>query len=173
MKKRTKIPRIIEIYGKNEFILFCHFNTGEYRIIDFNRLFEEWKLMPNEVEWKLMQLSVFQEVSLSNGVLSWANITVKLLDENGQEQEYPLELDPLMIYEKSVIDDNKAFENTGYYVQLERNKAGLTQVELASIVGTSPRIISQIENHKLDNISVATLKRIFEKGFEKKVVLHF
>ncbi len=54
----------------------------------------------------------------------------------------------------------------------ERQKANLTQEELAVKVGTKKSYISRLENGKCD-IQLSTLYRIFEEGLGKRVSLIF
>jgi len=43
MRKLNRIPRILKINETQGFKIFCAFNNGEHRIIDFDDLFEHWK----------------------------------------------------------------------------------------------------------------------------------
>ncbi|HWZ21227.1 MAG TPA: helix-turn-helix transcriptional regulator [Cytophagaceae bacterium] len=54
----------------------------------------------------------------------------------------------------------------------ERQKANLTQEQLADKVGTKKSYISRLENGKCD-IQLSTLYRIFEDGLGKRVSLLF
>lgn len=53
-----------------------------------------------------------------------------------------------------------------------RQKANLTQEQLADKAGTKKSYISKIENAK-GNIQLSTLIRIFEKGLDRKIGLTF
>lgn len=53
-----------------------------------------------------------------------------------------------------------------------RQKANLTQEQLANKAGTKKSYISKIENAK-GNIQLSTLIRIFEKGLDRKIGLTF
>ncbi len=44
MKLDTKIVRISKISKIEYFKVFCKFNNGEYRYIDFEHLFKEWTI---------------------------------------------------------------------------------------------------------------------------------
>ena len=101
MKTSKKIPRIQSVSKVEGFRVYCLFNTGEKRVINFEQLFQEWAVKPSDVEHVLLNLHEFQKVKLHNGVLSWDNVKVKLLDENRKEQEFPYEIDPLILYQNS------------------------------------------------------------------------
>ena len=53
-----------------------------------------------------------------------------------------------------------------------RKEAKMTQQELAEKAGTKKSYISKIENAK-GNIQLSTLKRIFEKGLNRRIGLTF
>ena len=103
MKPKQEIIRIKEIYKIEEQKIYCLFNNDEYRYIDFEKLFKTWNIKQNDVEYPLMNVSELQKVKLSNGTLSWNNIKVILLDENKNENKYPYEIDPIVLYENSNI----------------------------------------------------------------------
>ena len=44
MKNTVKLPRILKIKSIDGFNIYCVFNNGETRIIDFKYLFEKWKV---------------------------------------------------------------------------------------------------------------------------------
>jgi DNA-binding XRE family transcriptional regulator len=58
----------------------------------------------------------------------------------------------------------------GYLLKEARNKAGLTQEELAKKVGTTKSYISKIENN-VKEARISTLKKIVELGFGGELVL--
>ncbi len=165
--RQEKIPRIEEIYDIEDFKIFCKFNLGEYRVIDFQKLFAEWKLQKTDIEFPLTNKEVFETVKINKGTLVWNEIKVKLLDELKNEIEYPLELDPVVLYNKSSFDTNKLLENIGFIIQDERIKTGFTQEQLALKTGISRKSISRIENNKSD-VGITAIQKIFENGFGKK-----
>ncbi len=65
-----KIPRIQSISKLEGFRVYCLFHTGEQRVINFEKLFEEWNVKPGDVEYVLLDLNEFQKVKLRDGVLS-------------------------------------------------------------------------------------------------------
>lgn len=101
MKTKQEIVRIKEIYKVEDFKIYCLFDNEEYRYIDFEKLFKIWDIKQGDTEYLLQNVQELQKVNLSNGTLSWDNVTVKLLAENNKEKEYPYEIDPIILYEYS------------------------------------------------------------------------
>ena len=168
MKPVKIIPRIDEINNVDDFKVYCKFNTGEFKIIDFNKLFSLRQLKETDIEYPLCKFENFKKLSLINGTLAWNEIRILLLDENNNEKDFPLELDPVVLYQTSTFDYDKLFENIGFIVQSERAKAGYTQEQLAKRSGISKRAISKIENHKSD-IGLLVVQKIMESGFGRKL----
>lgn len=170
MRKNIKVPRIIKIKQIDGFIITCMFNNGELRLIDFDSVFKEWKVGKGNIEFPLLKLGEFQKVKLRNHTLSWGNIEVRLLDENGLEQAHPYEIDPMTLLNlsKEVKDDD--FSKFGSLIRAARKKAGLTQEQLAERSGTSRFYISRIENNKTD-VELSTFRKIVEAGLGKQLKL--
>lgn len=103
MTASKKIPRIQSISKVEGFRVYCLFNTGEERVINFEKLFEEWKVKPGDVEYALLDWGEFQKVKLRDGVLSWDNIPVYLKDENHNEAVFPYEIDPMVLFNHSQL----------------------------------------------------------------------
>lgn len=166
MKKVNKIPRIIKINKIDSFKIYCAFNNGEYRIIDFEKLLEKWKIKEGDLAYPLTQLENFQQVGIHNGTLQWIHIMDKIKLSNGVEFNVPYDLDPVVLYEESEPDTAR---NNTYFIgeQLKeaRHKAGLTQEELAVRSGTTKNYISRIENNKSD-IELSTLKKLLKSDWE-------
>lgn len=171
MKQKREIVRISEIYKTEDFKIFCHFTNGEYRFVDFEVLLSQWNVTENDTEFKLFTKSELQKVKIVNGTMSWDNITVSLIDEKGKEKLYPFELDPIVIYENSQIDEDRIFENFGMLLKNERLKAGLTTKQLAKKSGISEEYISKIENEK-SNIELLIIRDILQNGFGKRLKIN-
>ena len=170
MRKKLKTPRIIKIEKIEGLKIYCMFNNGESRIINFNLLFKEWNIMSEDIEYPLLNEAAFAKVQLRNYTLSWDNIHVMLMTEDGKEQQYPYEIDPYVLYQKSLPlepDDRFKF---GTMIRKARKRAGLTQEQLASRSGTSRFYISRIENNKTD-IELSTFRKIVEAGLGKHLKL--
>jgi len=170
MRRKLKTPRIIKIERIDGFKIYCMFNNGESKLIDFNPIFKEWDLKPNDVEYPLLEKKEFQKVKLRNYTLSWDNLTVLLMTEEGKEEKFPYEIDPYFLYQRSKAVENKHSFKIGILVRNARKKAGLTQEQLAMRSGTSRFYISRLENEKTD-IELSTFRKIIEAGLGKHLKL--
>jgi DNA-binding XRE family transcriptional regulator len=168
MRRKLKTPRILKIEKIDGFKIYCMFNNGESKLIDFNEIFDDWGLTSSDVEYPLLEKKEFQKVKLRNQTLSWDNITVLLMNEEGKEEKYPYEIDPYFLYQKSqVVEDNNSFK-IGALIRNARKKAGLTQEQLAIRSGTSRFYISRLENERTD-IELSTFRKIIEAGLGKNL----
>jgi DNA-binding XRE family transcriptional regulator len=171
MKSRPEVVRIKEIYKNEVFKVYCLFSNNEYRFIDFEVLFKKWNIKQGDIEYPLLNISEFQKVKLVNGTLSWDNITISLLNKNKQEEDFPYDLDPIVLYQNSQLDQDKIFENLGILLKTERIKSGLTQKQLAKKSGLSVEYISQLENEK-PNLELLLIRDIFRNGFGKQLKIN-
>lgn len=168
MRKKLKTPRILKIEKIEGFKIYCMFNNGESKLIDFELIFKEWNLTQNDIEYPLLQETEFQKVKLRNHTLSWDNIEVLLMTESGKEEKFPYEIDPYFLYQKSEPVENKNSFKIGILIRNARKKAGLTQEQLAMRSGTSRFYISRLENEKTD-IELSTFRKIIEAGLGKNL----
>lgn len=168
---KPEIVRIQEIYKKDNFCIYCLFSNNEYRVIDFAELFKKWNIKKDDVEYPLLDLVEFQKVKLENGTLLWDNITVKLLDTNSEEKEYSYDLDPIVLYKNSTLDQDKVFENLGILLKSERIKSGITTEQLAKQIGISEKYIVQIENEK-SSIELLLIRDILQNKFGKRLTIN-
>ncbi len=102
----SQLPRITEIIKVEPFKITCRWSTGEVRVIDFEFLFQEWKLADSVLERKLLDYDTFKYVSVSEQkTLQWVNILVThtYWDESGMrsEQASPLTYDADGLYKQS------------------------------------------------------------------------
>jgi len=162
------VRRIIKIHKVEGYKLYCLFNNGESRLIDFEKLFQEWKVKAGDLEYKLVEsVAEFGKVELQDGALTWKNIEIESTDENGEKVIYHYDLDPIVIYEASEIDPSRKLE-LGLMIKQARKDLGLTQEQLAMKSGTSKHYISRIENNK-SGIELSTLARIIEGGLGRRL----
>lgn len=168
-KGQKKIPRVIKINEVRGFKIYCAFNTGEHRVIDFEKLIEKLGIKEGDFEYEITNPKVFKTVQLESNTLSWPQITKKIRLTNGMEFDAPYEIDPIVLYENSELDKerNKRYK-IGRIIRQARKEAGLTQEELAKKSGTTKTYISRIENDKSD-IELGTLRKIIEIGLDKKL----
>lgn len=102
----NQLPRITEIIKIEPFKITCRWSTGEVRVIDFELLFQEWKLAESSVERPLLNYDVFKYASVSEQkTLQWINVLIahKYWNELGHEREQksPLTYDADMLYDRS------------------------------------------------------------------------
>jgi len=173
MHRRNKIPRIIKINDIKGFKVYCAFNNGEHRIIDFEKLFDLWKLEKPDLEFKITDPKIFKKVKLSkSGTLCWPNIKKEIKLSKDNTLVTFLDFDSLVLFENSVPDEKRNLRyKIGELLRTEREKAGLTQEELAIRSGTTKNYISRIENNKSD-IELRTLRKIIEIGLNKSLELN-
>ena len=171
MRKINAIPRIIRINDINGFTVYCAFNNGEHRIIDFVKLFDKLNFARDKMRMKIMDPDIFKTVSISNNTLTWEEVRKVIKLASGKSFDVAFDLDPLVLYENSEPDvkRNERYK-IGELIKSERESAGITQQELASKCGTTRNYISRIENNKSD-IELRTLRKIIEIGLGKKLEL--
>jgi DNA-binding XRE family transcriptional regulator len=169
MRQRLKLPRIIKIEKIDGFKIQCMFNNGESRLLDFKKIFNDWRVSEDDMEHKLLDLKEFKKVELRNYTLSWPNIGLEIKNKNGQIEKYPYEVGPDVLYQLSQQID-KDETKLGYIIKTARLKAGLTQEQLAIRSGTTRFYISRIENNKTD-VEMSTFRKIIEAGLGKHLRL--
>ena len=170
MRKTARIPRIIKLHQIIGFKIYCAFNTGEHRIIDFEKVFKALDFKSSDpLRSRLMKEKEFKQVELSDGTLKWPNLKQKMQLSNGLEFEVAFDLDPIVLYQLSEADEerNRRYR-VGQIIKKARKEAGLTQEELAKRSGTTKNYISRIENDKSD-IELGTLRKIIEIGLGKEL----
>lgn len=169
MRQKIKLPRIIKIEKIDGFKIQCMFNNGESRLLDFEKIFNDWNVTENDAEYKLYDLKEFQKVELRNYTLSWPNIGFEIENENGKIEKHPYEIGPDVLFQLSQqIDSNE--NKFGSIIKTARLKAGLTQEQLAMRSGTTRFYISRIENNKTD-VEMSTFRKIIEAGLGKQLKL--
>ncbi len=167
MRKTIKIPRILKIEKIDGFKIYVMFNNGETRLLDFKNILGDWNVQKTDIEFRLFDEAEFKKVKLRNQTLSWDNIPIRLLDEDGIEKDFPYEIGADVLFKLSKFSD-LALESYGDIIRKERIKAGLTQDELAHRAGTTRFYISRFENNKSD-IELSTFRRIIESGLGKRM----
>ena len=115
---------------------------------------------------------VFKNVSVTNEpprTLEWVNHPVTFTFK-GKIQTVPTDLDPDALYQESRFVRMIDSIPVGIMLKQAREKAGLTQTDVAINAGTTRNYISRIENGKSD-IQVETLHKIVELGLGKELRL--
>lgn len=169
MKGLRSIPRILKIDHIDGYLVSCLFNSGESRLIDFRKLFEDvFQVKGNDPAVKLLNdYNLFKEITIIGSTIGWPNVGIYSKDLEGKEVFYPYDLDPIVLYENSIPDPERKLM-IGLMIKQARKEAGLTQEELARKSGTSKHYISRIENNKSD-IELLTLIKIVEAGLGKRL----
>lgn len=170
MRKKISIPRIIKIQHIDGLTIRCMFNNGESRILDFEKILKHWEVSEKDIDYPLLNPKEFKKVKLRNYTLSWPNIPVALVSENGHEELHPYELSPDELYRLSEPAEPTNSEKFGSIIKIARLKAGLTQEQLAQRSGTSRFYISRLENNRTD-AELSTIRKIVEAGLEKNFKL--
>lgn len=162
------VKRILKIHKVDGFKIYCLFNNGESRIIDFVNLFKKWNIKKKDIEYPLKKsVEEFSKVELFEGTLTWKNISYETEDEDGNKMILYYDLDPIVLYENSQLDESRQLE-IGMLIRKTRSELGLTQEELAKRSGTTKHYISRVENNKT-GLEISTLKKIIEGGLGKRM----
>jgi len=168
MRQKIKMPRIIKIEKVQGFQVQCMFNNGESRMLDFMKIFDDWKISNTDIEFPLLDPKEFEKVTLRNATLSWSNIEIQIKNENGQIEIHPYEIGSDVLYKLSEQLKIKTKPGFGSLIRTARLKAGLTQAQLAQKSGTSRFYISRLENNKTD-LEMSTFRKIVEAGLGKNL----
>jgi hypothetical protein len=136
MRKINAIPRIIRINGIRGFKVYCAFNNGEHRIIDFVKLSDKLNFTRDKMRMKIMDPSIFKTVSINNNTLTWEGVRKVIKLASGESFDVAFDLDPLVLYENSEPDvkRNERFK-IGELIKSERESAGLHSRNLRLNVG--------------------------------------
>ncbi|MEM8584195.1 MAG: helix-turn-helix transcriptional regulator [Bacteroidota bacterium] len=168
MKSTIHILKINEV---KDFRIYCVFSNGEYRVVDIKAFLDGRSLKKDSILWELYDRDKVEHAVVRNSTLTWPTIKKVTRLSNGMEFEVELDLDPVVLYEHSEIDEERdsAFQ-LGRALKQARKSAGITQEELARRVGTSKSYISKIENSRSD-IGYKTLRKIIDVGLNKRIVI--
>ena len=115
---------------------------------------------------------VFKGVTVNHEpprTLEWTNYPTTFTFK-GKTQTAPTDLDPDVLYQESTFVRMIESIPVGVMLKQAREKAGLTQTDVAINSGTTRNYISRIENGKSD-IQVETLHKIVELGLGKELRL--
>ena len=104
MKRKNSLPGILKITKIDGFLIYCLFDTGEARVIDFKKVLENWKPRAGQIGFELYDFEQFKQVIVLGDTLAWPQILISFPDFENPEKmrEAPLDLDPIVLYEHSV-----------------------------------------------------------------------
>ena len=159
MRQKIKLPRIIKIEKVEGLNIQCMFNNGESRLLNFEKILKLWEVTEGDTEYPLFDKKELKKVELRNYTLSWPNLGLTLLNENGKPENHPYEVGPDILYKLSEVLETEEESRLGNIIRTARLKAGLTQEQLALRSGTSRFYISRIENNKTD-VEMSTFRKI-------------
>jgi DNA-binding XRE family transcriptional regulator len=168
----NQLVRISKILNVEPFKITALWNNGEIRINDFTKTFESWRKSENAHLLGLTPWEVFKGVTVTNEpprTLEWTNYPITFTFK-GKTQTAPTDLDPDVLYQESTFVRMIDSIPVGTMLKQAREKAGLTQTDVAINAGTTRNYISRIENGKSD-IQVETLHKIVELGLGKELRL--
>ena len=115
---------------------------------------------------------MFKSVSVTKEpprTLEWVNYPTTFTFK-GKIQTVPTDLDPDVLYQESTFVRKIEAIPVGNMLKVAREKAGLSQTDVAINAGTTRNYISRIENGKSD-IQLETLHKIVELGLGKELLL--
>ena len=168
----NQLVRISKILKVEPFKITALWNNGEIRTNDFTQTFKQWKASENTHLLGLTAWEIFKNVSVTNEpprTLEWVNYSITFTFK-GKTQTAPTDLDPDILYQESTFVRMIDSIPVGIMLRRAREKAGLTQTDVAINAGTTRNYISRIENGKSD-IQVETLHKIVELGLGKELRL--
>lgn len=167
-----QLVRISKIINIEPFKITILWNNGDIRVNDFSKFFESWNESDNAHLLKLTDWKTFKKVSVSAEpprTLQWTNL-LQTITWKGESKSFPTDLDPDVLFNESQLLRKLDNIPVGNMLKLAREKAGLTQTDVAINAGTTRNYISRIENGKSD-IQVETLHKIVELGLGKELRL--
>jgi DNA-binding XRE family transcriptional regulator len=169
MRTVVKIPRILQINRISGQTISVIFNNGQSRIIDFKLLLPNLQV-PESVIETLANPKEFKKVRVANHTLSWPNAG-EIISFNGKRKKLPFEIGADILFKNSEPEQAVLLMGIGKKIRSIREKAGLSQNDLAQLSGTTRSYISRIENER-SGIEVSTLQKIVETGLGKQLKIY-
>lgn len=138
-----------EIHTINNYEIIALFSNGEYRKIDFLKLFKKWKITEKDFEYKIKSsIEEFKKVEIIDGVFTWENIQIKSTDEFDKTVFLPYDISPETIYSESELVKDIPIR-IGLQIKYLRKEKGISQKTLSQKSSIPQSLISQIENEKV------------------------
>lgn len=165
-----ELHEIIEIIAVEPYRIISRWSNGEIRQNDYANELGQWRQSQNPLYRQLADWTLFQRVTLNDGVLSWPTIRVTF-DLGAGERNEPLEFDPITTYEQGQPLLNMVLLDTGVgeAIQKARRQANLTQEDLARRIGSTKQYVSKVERNVVKP-QADTLQRM-AAALGKRVVL--
>ena len=144
-------------------------SNNDVRRIDFAPMFAKWKESGDNELLRLSEPQKFRAVSISQTkTLQWKSVK-RAFTWKGQTRYRATELDPYVLFEQSVLIKNEQ-PLTGNLLKTAREKAGMSQSDLAQKSHTTSDFISKVESGE-KVIPLEELQNIVEQGLGKKLRL--
>src|SRR5690606_26927882 len=169
MRTVNRILKITEIdFPRIGFIS----NSGINMILNVKDLFETMELGKSDFGYGIMEdEDVFNTVSLVDNALAWKGVIKDVKLSDGSVFSAFFHIDPIIAIENSIQNPVSANQSTlGKQIRELRKHKGMSQEELAGLIGSTKHYISKLENGKVDP-EFKTLKKIFEIGLEKNFII--
>jgi|GEM_PF-515723 len=167
-KSKKKLPRILKINRVKGLTISVLFSNGHNRVLNFDKIFKNWKVAKKSLEYKLLDPIEFKKVKLEDFTLVWPNIKIELEGFDGEKMIQPYQIGADILYELSEPDEQLERFTIGSLIRKERVKAGLTQEELGERIGSDKYYISKVEADQF-HVEISTLRKIIEGGLHKKM----
>lgn len=167
-KSLKRLPRILRINSIRGFTISVLFSDGHNRVLDFEKIFKDWKVSKKDFEYKLLTLSEFKKVKLDDHTLTWTNVKIEMTNFDGKKIVLPYQIGADTLYELSEPDKAREGLPVGLLIKKERIKAGLSQEELGARIGSDKHYISKVEADQF-HVEISTLRKIIEGGLHKRL----
>ena len=149
------IPRITEIIKIEPFKITCRWTTGEIRINDFEKEFENRLNTGKAVLLQLKEYEKFENVIIKDGTLQWYSISVSFKGLTGKILTQPLDLDPDNLYQQSksisfykLVPDTTTIEDIQFW-SLWMSTPDVDNVGSSGSANYSPEISANANNLRL------------------------
>jgi hypothetical protein len=98
---------LLKINAVKDYKIYCVFSNGEYRVIDIEKYLARKDLKPDSILSNLLDKDKVKNVIIENATLTWPNIKHVTCLSNVMAFEVALDLDPIVLYENSEIDEER------------------------------------------------------------------
>ncbi len=162
------VYKIFDVKVVKDYIVSCLFQNGEWRVIDLKNFWlNKEKITPSHPAHKLLDnKDLFDRIKVMGTTIGWEDTGIDSVDDTGNPVFYPLDIDPIVLHNNSVLDHEKPIV-IGLSIKMARQQAGMTQAQLAQKSGVNKRLLSRLENNR--GIDINILRKIIELGLGKKL----
>ncbi len=166
--EQPEILRLLKVDPESLSIVAL-WSNNDVRRIDFAPMFKKWREVGETDLLRLEEPKKFKAVSISQSkTLQWKTV-LRAFTWKGQTSYRATELDPYVLFDQSVLIKNEQ-PLTGRLLSAAREKAGMSQTDLAQKSHTTTDFISKVESGE-KSIPLEELQIIVEQGLGKKLRL--